>query len=163
MHAIFHDEPLGAAFLLGAGALAASAALPDVLFAHTGGSSRLVVVILRGALDGLAAVPPYADPDLCRACIASSRSPRRASPMVHWHSTAPSACIPPWRFCTSATSPANWWFSMPSPRPIAIDRISTVKTCSENGLTKPSARPTAGSIGRSPPYRAAPGNRASAP
>jgi uncharacterized protein (DUF1501 family) len=50
-------------FLLGTGALAASAAIPSVLFAHTGGSSRLVVVILRGALDGLAAVPPYADPD----------------------------------------------------------------------------------------------------
>jgi uncharacterized protein (DUF1501 family) len=49
-------------FLLGTGALAASAALPDVLFAHTGGSGRLVVIILRGALDGLAAVPPYADP-----------------------------------------------------------------------------------------------------
>src|SRR5271170_1112642 len=50
-------------FLLGSGALAASAALPGVLFARTGGSSRLVVVILRGALDGLAAVPPYADPN----------------------------------------------------------------------------------------------------
>jgi uncharacterized protein (DUF1501 family) len=49
--------------LLGSGALAASAALPGVLFAQTGGSPRLVVVILRGALDGLAAVPPYADPD----------------------------------------------------------------------------------------------------
>jgi uncharacterized protein (DUF1501 family) len=50
-------------FLIGAGALAASAAMPEVVFAHTGGSSRLVVVILRGALDGLAAVPPYGDPD----------------------------------------------------------------------------------------------------
>lgn len=50
-------------FLLSTGALAATAALPNVLFAHTGGSARLVVVILRGALDGLAAVPPYADPD----------------------------------------------------------------------------------------------------
>jgi uncharacterized protein (DUF1501 family) len=49
-------------FLIGTGALAASAVLPNVLFAHTGGSARLVVVILRGALDGLAAVPPYADP-----------------------------------------------------------------------------------------------------
>ncbi len=48
--------------LLGGAALAASVALPDVLFAHIGGSARLVVVILRGALDGLAAVPPYADP-----------------------------------------------------------------------------------------------------
>ena len=50
-------------FLVGTGALAASAVLPNVLFAHTGGSARLVVVILRGALDGLAAVPPYADPN----------------------------------------------------------------------------------------------------
>jgi uncharacterized protein (DUF1501 family) len=50
-------------FLFGTGALAASAVLSNVLFARTGGSARLVVVILRGALDGLAAVPPYADPD----------------------------------------------------------------------------------------------------
>jgi uncharacterized protein (DUF1501 family) len=50
-------------FLLSTGALAASAALPNVLFAQTGGSARLVVVILRGALDGLAAVPPYGDPN----------------------------------------------------------------------------------------------------
>jgi uncharacterized protein (DUF1501 family) len=50
-------------FLIGAGALAAGAAIPEVLFARTEGSSRLVVVILRGALDGLAAVPPYGDPD----------------------------------------------------------------------------------------------------
>jgi uncharacterized protein (DUF1501 family) len=50
-------------FLVTTGALAASAALPGVLFAQTGSSARLVVVILRGALDGLAAVPPYADPD----------------------------------------------------------------------------------------------------
>jgi uncharacterized protein (DUF1501 family) len=50
-------------FLIGAGALAASAAIPNVLFAHAATSSRLVVVILRGALDGLAAVPPHGDPD----------------------------------------------------------------------------------------------------
>ncbi|HEX4240428.1 MAG TPA: DUF1501 domain-containing protein [Steroidobacteraceae bacterium] len=50
------------AFLRRVGAITAGAALPGVLFAHTGGSARLVVVILRGALDGLAAVPPLADP-----------------------------------------------------------------------------------------------------
>jgi uncharacterized protein (DUF1501 family) len=49
-------------FLAGAGALAAGAALPRVLFAKTGGVGRLVVVILRGALDGLAAAPPHGDP-----------------------------------------------------------------------------------------------------
>jgi uncharacterized protein (DUF1501 family) len=50
-------------FLRNAGALAAGAALPNVLFAKTGGSARMVVVILRGALDGLAAVPPHGDRD----------------------------------------------------------------------------------------------------
>lgn len=50
-------------FLIGAGAFAAAATIPNALFAHTGDSARLVVIILRGALDGLAAVPPYGDPD----------------------------------------------------------------------------------------------------
>jgi uncharacterized protein (DUF1501 family) len=59
----FHSHITRRRFLLSSGALAAGAALPRALFAHTGGSARLVVVILRGALDGLAAVPPYADPD----------------------------------------------------------------------------------------------------
>jgi uncharacterized protein (DUF1501 family) len=59
----YHATTTRRRFLLGTGALAASAALPNVLFAHTGGSARLVVVILRGALDGLAAVPPCADPN----------------------------------------------------------------------------------------------------
>jgi uncharacterized protein (DUF1501 family) len=49
-------------FLFASGALLGSALLPQVLFAKTGGSSRLVVVILRGALDGLAAVAPHGDP-----------------------------------------------------------------------------------------------------
>ena len=50
-------------FLKNTGTLVACAAVPHALFANTGGSARLVVVILRGALDGLAAVPPYGDPD----------------------------------------------------------------------------------------------------
>jgi uncharacterized protein (DUF1501 family) len=52
-------------FLLGSSALAAGATLPRLIFAGTaqGAAPRLVVVILRGALDGLAAVPPYADPN----------------------------------------------------------------------------------------------------
>jgi uncharacterized protein (DUF1501 family) len=53
-------------FLLRSGALAACSVIPGALFAHTGGSERLVVVILRGALDGLAAVPPHGDPDYVR-------------------------------------------------------------------------------------------------
>jgi uncharacterized protein (DUF1501 family) len=58
----FHLNAGRRRFLLGASAFAATAAIPNALFAATGGSARLVVVILRGALDGLAAVPPYGDP-----------------------------------------------------------------------------------------------------
>lgn len=50
-------------FLWGTGALAVNTALPNALFAKTGGAARLVVVVLRGALDGLAAVPPHGDRD----------------------------------------------------------------------------------------------------
>jgi uncharacterized protein (DUF1501 family) len=60
------DKPLSRrGFLLGSSAWAASAALPRLTFAGSapGTAPRLVVVILRGALDGLAAVPPYADPN----------------------------------------------------------------------------------------------------
>ncbi|HEY2146204.1 MAG TPA: DUF1501 domain-containing protein [Steroidobacteraceae bacterium] len=63
MHRLLQLDADRRRFLAGAGAFAISCALPDVLFAKTGGSSRLVIVILRGALDGLAAVAPYADPD----------------------------------------------------------------------------------------------------
>jgi uncharacterized protein (DUF1501 family) len=59
----FHAPVTRRGFMLNAGALAATAALPSVLFAKSGGPARLVVVILRGALDGLAAVPPHGDPD----------------------------------------------------------------------------------------------------
>jgi len=53
---------------LEATALGGFAALtPRLLLANANTDSRLVVVILRGALDGLAAVPPYADGNYARA------------------------------------------------------------------------------------------------
>ncbi len=53
---------------LQAGALAVGGALltTRLSFAGSGGDSRLVVIILRGAVDGMAAVPPYGDPDYAR-------------------------------------------------------------------------------------------------
>jgi uncharacterized protein (DUF1501 family) len=54
-------------FLRGAALAAGGALLTTRLsFAGTGGDSRLIVVIMRGAVDGLAAVPPYGDPDYAR-------------------------------------------------------------------------------------------------
>jgi uncharacterized protein (DUF1501 family) len=50
-----------------AGAAALTTAMPRFAFAATQGDRRLIVVILRGALDGLAAVPPHGDPDYARA------------------------------------------------------------------------------------------------
>jgi uncharacterized protein (DUF1501 family) len=54
-------------FLRGAVLAAGGALLTTRLtFAGRGGDSRLIVIIMRGAVDGLAAVPPYADPDYAR-------------------------------------------------------------------------------------------------
>jgi uncharacterized protein (DUF1501 family) len=57
-------------------ALALATSLPGVTFAATGtGDRRFVVVILRGALDGLSFVPPHGDPDYAnvRGAIAIAR------------------------------------------------------------------------------------------
>ena len=48
--------------LMGLSALSASAALPRLSLASTGSEQRLVVIILRGGLDGLALLPPHGDP-----------------------------------------------------------------------------------------------------
>jgi uncharacterized protein (DUF1501 family) len=54
-------HPSRRSFLASAGALVAWAQMPKLAFAAVE-DPRLVVVILRGALDGLAAVPPIGDP-----------------------------------------------------------------------------------------------------
>src|SRR4051812_32130219 len=62
--------------LLGAtGMLAAWSYAPRFAFAAQGRDPRLVTIILRGALDGLSAVPPVGDPDYAalRASIALTR------------------------------------------------------------------------------------------
>jgi uncharacterized protein (DUF1501 family) len=67
-HANFSRRTFLGATALGATALGGFAALaPRVLFADARTDSRFVVVILRGALDGLSAVPPYADGNYARA------------------------------------------------------------------------------------------------
>jgi uncharacterized protein (DUF1501 family) len=51
------------ALLLGGASFAAWAYLPKFARAADGRDPRLIVVILRGALDGLATVAPVGDPD----------------------------------------------------------------------------------------------------
>jgi uncharacterized protein (DUF1501 family) len=50
-------------FLAGAGAFTAWAAMPKYAFAGQNRDPRFLTVILRGAMDGLAVVPPVGDPD----------------------------------------------------------------------------------------------------
>jgi uncharacterized protein (DUF1501 family) len=59
---------IGRREFLATSALAAGGAFitSRVAFARTDGTSRFVLVIMRGALDGLSAVPPYGDPDYAR-------------------------------------------------------------------------------------------------
>ncbi|HEY4199322.1 MAG TPA: DUF1501 domain-containing protein [Devosiaceae bacterium] len=50
-------------FLASAGAFVAWASMPKASFAGQARDPRFIAVILRGAMDGLAAVPPVGDPD----------------------------------------------------------------------------------------------------
>ncbi|MEJ0065244.1 MAG: hypothetical protein WDM85_07155 [Caulobacteraceae bacterium] len=50
-------------WLMGAGAAAGLAASPRIAFAAAETDRRLVVIMLRGAMDGLSAAPPVGDPD----------------------------------------------------------------------------------------------------
>jgi uncharacterized protein (DUF1501 family) len=70
--------------LLGGASLAAWAHLPKFARAADGRDPRLVVIILRGALDGLATVAPLGDPDyagLHGAIALSSNGPNAALPL----------------------------------------------------------------------------------
>lgn len=50
-------------FLAAIGSLPILTVLPGITLARTGSQRRLVLVLLRGAMDGLSAVPPYGDPN----------------------------------------------------------------------------------------------------
>jgi uncharacterized protein (DUF1501 family) len=123
-------------FLIGAGALAATATIPNALFAYTGGSSRLVVVILRGALDGLAAVPPYADPNYAslhrELAIAAPGGPEGASALNDTFGLHPSLSFLHERFAAGELVVFN---AVASPY---RDRSHfDGQNVLENGLTKP--------------------------
>lgn len=72
------------ALLLGGASFAASAYLPKIASAAETRDSRLIVVILRGALDGLATVAPLGDPDYAglHGSLALTADGPRAAPML---------------------------------------------------------------------------------
>jgi uncharacterized protein (DUF1501 family) len=81
-------------FMQGLAAGALAAALPGLSLAQANGDARLVLVILRGALDGLAAVPPLGDPDYAavRGPLALSSEQLRATALdgfFHLHPSLP--------------------------------------------------------------------------
>ncbi len=57
-------ESISRRSFLRASAILTFAALPEMSFAATPGDGRLVVILLRGGMDGLFAVPPIGDPSL---------------------------------------------------------------------------------------------------
>lgn len=72
------------ALLLGGAAFAAWAYLPKIASAAAARDPRLIVVILRGALDGLATVAPLGDPDYAglHGSLALTADGPRAAPML---------------------------------------------------------------------------------
>jgi uncharacterized protein (DUF1501 family) len=81
---------------VGAMALGAALVTSRIAFAQTNIStkSRLVFVLMRGALDGLAAVPPYADPDYVslrrELALSSPGTPRGVLPLDGFFGLHPS-------------------------------------------------------------------------
>ncbi len=154
--AIQAHAPSRRELLLASGALFAWAYLPKVARAE-GRDPRLLVIVLRGALDGLAAVAPVGDPDWVelrgdKALTLDGKTP--ALPLDRFlraqsGDAEPASALQGRRRRRSCTRPR---------RPIASARISTARTCSKAGSAG-RARPTpAGSTARSP--RSQPAGRA---
>ncbi len=61
--------------LAGLGAMSAGLSLPRIAFASAPTEKRLVVIVLRGAMDGLSAMPAHGDPDYERARTGLAISP----------------------------------------------------------------------------------------
>ena len=132
--------PRAAELLLASGVLFAWAHLPKLARAE-GRDPRLLVIILRGALDGLAAVAPVGDPDWIRlrgdkALALDGRRRRRC------RSTASSRSIRRCRTCIACTRPARPRSCTRPRRPIASARISTARTCWKAASPRPGATDT---------------------
>ena len=143
------------ALLLGGASFAAWAYLPKFARAADGRDPRLIVVILRGALDGLATVAPVGDPDyagLHGSIALTSDGPHAATMLDSFFALHPS--MPEFaRMYGRNTAPS----SMRWRRRIATARISTARTCSKAALPARAGCNPAGSTVRSKRCRAVTG------
>ena len=85
---------------------AAIAPLPRLAFAAVPGDRRLVLVILRGGMDGLSAVPPMRT-ETTPGCAAAWPWASLGGMGAPWIWMAGSACTRPWRPCMGFMGPAS--------------------------------------------------------
>ena len=135
------------ALLLGGASFAAWAYLPKFARAADGRDPRLIVVILRGALDGLATVAPVGDPDYAglHGPIALAPDGPHAAPDARFLLRAASRRCRNSRGCTGR-SMRRW--STRWRRRIATVRISTARTCWKADTRVPAGCNPAGSTAR---------------
>ena len=112
--------------LIGSGALFAWTQMPKLARAE-GRDPRMLVIVLRGALDGLGAVAPVGDPDWIglrgdRALVLDGRTP--ALPL-----NSSSRSIRRCRTCIGSTRRDKRPSFMPRRRPIASARTSMGRMC----------------------------------
>ena len=142
--------------LLASGTLFAWAHLPKLAL-REGRDPRFLVIILRGALDGLAAVAPVGDPDWIR--LRGDKALMLEGRRRLCRSTRCLRSIRQCRICTGFTRPGARPSCMRRRRPIASVRISTARTCSKAVLPASGrGRIPAGSTVRS--ARSTPADRA---
>ena len=136
--------------LLGSGALFAWAYVPRLALAE-GRDPRLLVIVLRGALDGLAAVAPIGDPDWQRLRGNDALTIQGADTTLPLDGFF--ALNPAMPTCTGCISCSRRPLSMQWPHLIANARILTVRMSSKAALRGQARRKVAGSIARSSIYR----------
>ena len=133
---------IGTSLFAGASSLMAS----RLAFANAPTDARFVFVLLRGALDGLSAVPPVGDPEYAglRGQIALAKTGEGAALPLE----GPFGLHPALKFFTRVMPRKSWRCCMPWPRLIANVRISTRRTCSRAASCARMDRRVAGSIAR---------------
>ena len=148
MRAIKRREFLAGAALVSGGLLVTN----GIAFADSGTAKRFVFVILRGALDGLAAVPPYGDADYARlrgaVALGAPGAPNGALRLDGLFGLHPSLV-----FLHESLRPTSSSSFTPSQVPTGSVRTSMARTCLRTAALERTRCRRAGSIGLLRPCR----------